>query len=474
MSDIVSSSTDYSRRSPSSSSIGTNETDHTGFHEKRQGASSESLIPPAQRSSEESMPAPKLFPKLTSKPNPQLNLKDTLNKRVSDRLQALELNKSFDFSGTPRPMHPISHPLSQHKTPEFKHRKRNVESILTPKNPSLFSSSNAASQRGSLNTAPSNFAYSHSSSLQTSASSRPPVLSNGSFPRQTNTAPLNPPVHLKDNIRNSATPSTSQADIPIQYPINSTQKQQAKYEAEIEGYKAKLAGTYHEISVLQNTIVNVSGQLIAVNDQLQQLRSGKASTSPSTKDTNMRLVEGHNEETLALQRGKYTQEEVDKLIQERMEKVAEDLHAQYSAKHTQKINAFKANYARKYEATIQELQNQIGTAPNAPKISNSNWEEERRALKADNQTLQKQLEKAIQERQDMSDFLNNFKADMAKSDKLLMQQQSQQTGDLETLRLQLQALQEELRVEREERQQLIQMSEDLVIAMDQLNLEQKS
>ncbi|EPX72826.1 centrosomal transforming acidic coiled-coil protein Alp7 [Schizosaccharomyces octosporus yFS286] len=467
--------------------------------------------PSSYRGTEDTMPAPKLYPKLSARPaNTQYQFKESLNKRVNDRLHSLEMHRpSYDapmasntsappYGSTPRQMRMHPPQIFQHRTPEFKHRKRNAESVVTPKAP-------VTSAGVSLNKAPNTSAQafrqpapaSYLPSSTSSFSFRPPNTNSqdqvddpsSSYTTSTSLQKNNPdgsslqvaqPVSRLAPAPSSTEipipPVTSSSDLPPEITLNASQKQQAALEAEVESYKAKLNGSQHEINSLHTSLSYLSGQLIAMNEQYQLLQNEYAIAS-SAKGTSQKLIEAQEEDKTSVssisssssaRRQTYTQEDVDKLLQERMEKVAEDLHAQYSAKHAQKISAFKVNYSKKYDFTIQELQQQVTAAAANSNVGDPTWELEKKTLQEDNDTLRKQLERAIQERQEMSVFLENFKADMASNDRSFTQKQSEQTDNMNVLTTQIQALQEQLKIERDERQAVIQMSEELAQIIETL------
>ncbi|WBW73210.1 TACC protein Alp7 [Schizosaccharomyces osmophilus] len=464
------------------------------------------------RGTEDAMPAPKLYPKLSARSaTTQYQFKESLNKRVNDRLHSLEMHRpSYDapmasyssapsHGSTPRQMRMHPPQIFQHKTPEFKHRKRNAESVVTPKAPVTSAgvpTNNApnTSTQALRQPAPASYVPSSTSSFSfrppntssqpqiddQSASHVASVSSQKNNPADSSMQVAQPvsrfaPAPPSTELSNPSIPNSS--DLPPEITLSASQKQQAALEAEVESYKAKLNGSQHEINSLHTSLSYLSGQLIAMNEQYQHLQNEYAVAS-SAKGTSQKLIEAQEEDKTSVssvssssssaKRQTYTQEDVDKLLQERMEKVAEDLHAQYSAKHTQKISAFKVNYAKKYDFTIQELQQQVTVAAANSNVGDPSWELERRNLQEDNDTLRKQLERAIQERQEMSAFLENFRADMASTDRSFIQKQSEQTDNLNVLNSQIEALQEQLRIERDERQAVIRMSEELAQVIETL------
>ncbi|EPY52596.1 centrosomal transforming acidic coiled-coil protein Alp7 [Schizosaccharomyces cryophilus OY26] len=482
----------------------------------KEGTSYGQREPTSIRGTEDAMPAPRLYPKLSARPaTTQYQFKESLNKRVNDRLHSLEMHRSsYDapvtanssassYGSTPRQMRMHPPQIFQHKTPEFKHRKRNAESIITPKAPvssagtPVNNSSNTSTQAprqpppaSYVPSSASSFSFHppNSSSQSQFADQPAPHLTSANSIKNSNpdgsslqvAQPVSRFAHAPPSSEVSVPSLPNSSDLPPEITLNISQKQQAALEAEVESYKAKLNGNQHEITSLQSSLAYLSGQLIAMNEQFQQLQTEHAVAS-SAKGTSQKLIEAQEEDkgsvssfssSSSTKRQTYTQEDVDKLLQERMEKVAEDLHAQYSAKHTQKISAFKVNYAKKYDFTIQELQQQVTAAAARSNIVDPSWELEKKTLQEDNDTLRKQLEKAIQEHQEMSALLENFKADMATSDRHLTQQQSEQTDNLNTLNFQIEALQEQLQIERDERKAVIQMSEELAQVIEKLGMKQ--
>ncbi|EEB07660.1 centrosomal transforming acidic coiled-coil protein Alp7 [Schizosaccharomyces japonicus yFS275] len=355
---------------------------------------------------------------------------------------------------TPRPTRVALAPSIAQRTPEFKHRKRNLESILTPKANFPLP---AAPVNGAQPTNPGSkdlLSFQSPSTFPVPPPSKP-VLRQNNAPK---TPELIPQKSLLD-----ATPASS-SNAPFQFALTNAHKEKAQYEAELRSLEAKYTGSIQECAELKHSIQELSGQFFAACEQIQKLQSSleeaASAAVPPPPANNDKL---------------FTEEQLEQILHERMEKWATELHAQYSAKHTQKINAFKANYAKKYESTIQELQNQVNS--NALILNSGSQDEltkELMKLRNDNETLRMQLESAVHERQKMTTFLTGLKTNLEKNDQLLQQQQVKHQEEINNLNKRLGVVSNQLTVERQEREQVMKMSEDLLAIIDKLEKQQQS